>query len=53
MEIKRSWFPAFVKSKNWVKMNTFTIYYTLYYLSSSLAKCLQLILKSAQTTDNY
>ena len=38
MEIKRPWFPAFVKSKNCVKMNNFTI--TLYYLSSSVAKWL-------------
>ena len=40
MEVKRTWSLAYVKSKNCVKMNNFTIYYTLYYLSSSLPKCL-------------
>ena len=40
MEVKRTWSPAYVKSKNCVKMSNFTIYYTLYYLSSSLAKLL-------------
>ena len=43
MEVKRPWSPAYVKSNNCVKMNNFSIYYTLYSLSSSLAKCLQLI----------
>ena len=40
MEVKRTWSLAYVKSKNCVKMNNFTIYYTLYYLSSPLPKCL-------------